>query len=47
MNQPERHRVRAHAKGSPLLAYRLREADDGGLGRGIVCLADITVQTRC
>ena len=47
LDKAERDGVRAHAERTPLLADRLRETDDGGLGRGVVGLADVPVEAGC
>ena len=44
LDEAERDGVRAHAERAPLLADRLCEADDGGLGCCVVRLADVSVQ---
>jgi hypothetical protein len=44
VDEPVRDGVCADIERAPLLRDRLREADDGGFGRGVVDLADVPVQ---
>jgi hypothetical protein len=44
VDEPVRDGVRADVERAPLLRDGLREADDGGLRRGVVGLADVPVQ---